>query len=418
MRAVESCPYREQPGASEAARHATCRLLGELTGLSDSGASQVSLDACLACCQYPLPSAHCVNPVIASTLSLSADRVISAGGRPGCSIGKAAHLKQWAGEQLRIELPIEVEPSVSLPLRARQPCCHFGDELADAGNTNHSEIDAGPRYVCHHPDHVTTTSAECHRCRDWADRPRPAPRPLRELLPTTEPRCGAPVRSWAVGVRTALRDPPTLDWSLDSLARAGWAEPRLFADGLVPRAARSVHLPMSVRDRPLGAWPSFYMALIELLMRQPDADAYLLAEDDVLYYDRQNLREYLEQFLWPGDQPGLVSLYCPAAYTRARAGWHCRAGEWMVGALAFIFPPELAKRFVTDRQVLEHRWTGPAGGLAGVSVAVGSWAHRNGVPIHYPCPSLAQHIGDRSTLWPANRAQGNRRADRFMGDLE
>jgi hypothetical protein len=418
MRTAESCPYREQLAAARPGGHAICRLLGELIGLSATAASQVGIDACVACCQYPLPSAHSVNPVIASMVSIIVERVIASSGLPGCSAAKAARLKQWAVEQLRIEVPVAIEPTPSLPLRARHPCCYLGDEAEIVGSTTPPEIDSGPRFVCHHPDHVTTTVAACHRCRDWADRPKPAPLSLRELLPITAPRHGSPVRRWAVGVRTAHRDPPTLDWSLDSLARAGWTEPRLFADSMVSRAARSSHLPMTVRDTPVGAWPSFYMGLTELLMREPDADAYLMAEDDVLYYDRQNLREYFEQILWHGDEFSLVSLYCSAADTEPRAGWHVRAGQWMRGSLAFIFPPELAKRFVTDSEVLQHRWKGPGGGLAGVSIAVGSWAHRNGVPIYYPCPSLAQHIGDRSTLWPATRAQGDRRADWFMGDLE
>ena len=35
-------------------------------------------------------------------------------------------------------------------------------------------------------------------------------------------------------------------------------------------------------------------------MREPEADAYLLLEDDVLFFDREDLRVYLEDVLWRG----------------------------------------------------------------------------------------------------------------------
>ena len=340
------------------------------------------------------------------------------GDSPGATLPGPPSSSRWARDQLKIEVPHNEDPGFSLPQRSRQYCCYLGAELEASRLDEPGAIDAERRFECRHPEHDSTTLEACHWCRDWSDSPRPAPRPLAQLLPPPGRRCASRVRTWAVGVTTAPRQPATLEWSLDSLIRAGWTEPWLFQDAPVPIARRFAHLPTTVRTWPVGAWPNFYLALIELLMREPDADAYLVVEDDVLYYDRQNLREYLEGSLWPGASPGLVSLYCPARYTRQGAGWHCREAMWTTGALAFVFPAALARRFVTDAQVFEHRWKGPAGGLAGVSVAIGSWAFRTGVPIHYPSPSLAQHIGDRSTVWPANRAEGNRRADRFLGDLD
>ena len=41
---------------------------------------------------------------------------------------------------------------------------------------------------------------------------------------------------------------------------------------------------------------------------------------------------------------------------------------------------------------------------------------RNDLKIFFPTPSLVQHIGDVSTLWPAGRAWLERKADRFAGD--
>jgi hypothetical protein len=217
-------------------------------------------------------------------------------------------------------------------------------------------------------------------------------------------------------VTTAPRRQPTLHWCLDSLLRAGWEEPRLFVDSAVTITERFANLPVSLREGKLGAWPSYYLALVELLMREPQADAFFLVQDDVVLYDRENLRRYLEQTLWPEHPVGAVSLFCSSAYTQPNPGWHTRKEPWVWGAQAFIFPREAAKRFVADPQVLEHRWSDRYRGLALIDVVIGEWAARYSLPIFYPTPSLAQHVGDTSTLWPEGRIDGGRRADWFAGD--
>jgi hypothetical protein len=141
-------------------------------------------------------------------------------------------------------------------------------------------------------------------------------------------------------------------------------------------------------------------------------------EDDVIFYDRQDLRAYLEQVLWPSDPPGLISLYCPPSYSRPGAGWHRKEGYWRAGSQVFIFPREAARAFVADLDVLSYRWDHPSQGLHGVDALIGRWAERRRIPVHYPCPGLAQHIGDTSTLWQSIQLEPNRRADRFLGDLE
>jgi hypothetical protein len=159
------------------------------------------------------------------------------------------------------------------------------------------------------------------------------------------------------------------------------------------------------------------LALLELLMRDPWADAYLIAQDDALFYDAENLREYLETALWPAGNLGAVSLYCSSAYTRTESGWHRHEGMWQWGAMAFVFPRESAKLFMTDPGVLEHRWCQRNAGCANIDTEIGLWSRRTRRPIYFPTPSLVQHIGDVSTLWPGARATGRRCADRFAGDM-
>jgi hypothetical protein len=155
-------------------------------------------------------------------------------------------------------------------------------------------------------------------------------------------------------------------------------------------------------------------------MRRPDADAYLLAEDDVRFYDSEVLREYMEEMLWPDPRPCIVSLYCPSTYSARDFGWQPRRSEWNLGALAFIFPRRVAQDFVLDQSVCNHRWgrwQEENQGLANSDLVLGNWALRKRIPVWYPTPSLVQHIGVTSTLGLHLQANGERRADRWAGSL-
>jgi hypothetical protein len=389
----------------------------QLSGVKDQSLCSVQLDACTACCGMARPSCAEINPVIASLLFDLAERVLAAGGMPGCPTAKATDLQRWAELSLRREEEEEGLESSGTAVPTDRTCCHLGPEAgfrlrAAAGGHCREAV-----FACRHPDHRETTLAECRNCRDWSDRPGQAAAPVEQLVPPPGERRGAPVRDWAVGVTTAPRQQPTLERCLDSLIRAGWHRPRLFVDSAVTVPERHADLPVTLRESRLGAWPNYYLTLAELLMREPHADAYLLVQDDVIVYDRQNLRAYLERCLWPDEPVGAVSLFCSREYTQSSAGWHRHAGRWVWGAQAFIFPRESAKRFVSDPLVLGHRWNSWNGGLANIDVVIGHWAVRHDLPVYYPCPSLVQHVGDTSTLWPDARIAGGRQADRFAGDL-
>ncbi len=194
--------------------------------------------------------------------------------------------------------------------------------------------------------------------------------------------------------------------------------PRLFVDSGVTIADRFSDLPLTFRETKLGPWPNYYLALVELLMREPSADAFMLVQDDVIFDDRHDLRAYLEEILWPTEPIAAVSLYCSKAYTRPEFGWHKLESQWIWGALAFVFPRESAKQFVTDPLVFEHR-SHPKEGLANIDILIGRWAHERQLPIYFPSPSVVQHIGNDSSIWsdPESRAIGERCANRFAGDI-
>jgi hypothetical protein len=236
---------------------------------------------------------------------------------------------------------------------------------------------------------------------------------LFEIIPAPARQTGPRVRRWAVGVTTAPRQVPTLANCLQSLAGAGWDRPRLFADGPVAIPEEFNALPRSTREPLVGAWPNFFLCLVELLMREPDAEGYLVVQDDVQFAADLPVRDYLERILWPGARAGIVSLFCSRAYTQSQPGWYRFKGVWAWGALAFVFSRDAARQFLADAEVVRHRWRPLRNGLTDIDGCIGRWASRRNVPLYYPTPSLVQHVGEVSSLWPGERAHGNRRATWF-----
>jgi hypothetical protein len=332
-----------------------------VTGLTDANRCRATLSACAACCRTFPPTVEVVNGVVASLLFAVASETLSRGGAPGCDAPRAAALRRRATAALAV---------------------------AEGGSS------------------------------PLAGRPYPSA-PSRLAARIRSPQRTPPARpiAWAVGVTTAPRDRPTLDECLASLARAGWSNPRLFVDADAPVPGRAAALPRTTRHDRAGAWPNYLLALHELVLREPRADAFMLVQDDCAFHDDESLRDYLERHvLWPEPGPGVVSLYCASAYTRPEAGWHALEQPWGWGALAFVFPNAVARAILLDAGVFEHRRTGRSHGLAHIDVVIGSWAARRGVPIWFPCPSLVQHVGEVSSLWSGARAAGDRRASWFAGD--
>ena len=64
-------------------------------------------------------------------------------------------------------------------------------------------------------------------------------------------------------------------------------------------------------------------------MRSPNADAYMVVQDDAIFANCRQLKTYVESVLWPiTDERCLVSLYCAADDSRDTDGWFEFAGQW------------------------------------------------------------------------------------------
>jgi hypothetical protein len=253
-------------------------------------------------------------------------------------------------------------------------------------------------FACGHPLHSEATPAKCQACADH------------------EPRLPAgAVKRWAVGVTTAPREHPTLERTIRSLAAAGWKLPRIFAEPGVELPDNCEHLPLTRRDAPLGGWPNWLLALSELVLREPHADAYFMVQDDVVFC--RHVRTYLERILWPAEKLGLVSVYCPAVYVRRTRGFHSVEAGWnLISALTCVFPSAAARSLLGHARALNHRRLGPYGGVKSIDAVVGRWAKDCEFPAFFHTPSLAQHTGDTSTVWPKATNEGQRHAKDFVGE--
>ena len=223
--------------------------------------------------------------------------------------------------------------------------------------------------------------------------------------------------SWAVGVTTAPRKSPTLKQSLQSLAQAGWENPRLFVEPEAVEDSFVRNYPASVRATTLGAFPNWYLGLSELYLRSPHADAFLMCQDDGLFAHR--VRDYLEATLWPAAEVGVVSLYCPShEHVEDFTGYQAvDRGPLAWGAVAYVFSNPGVRNFLSDQIVLNHRHHGPAEGRRNIDPVVGSWCQRSGLPYFIHVPSLTQHIGTTSTIKARNSLSRQRVAIDFDPDF-
>jgi hypothetical protein len=277
-------------------------------------------------------------------------------------------------------------------------CVHLGELLGLQECPTCSGKVQRKVFQCLHPEHDTTTISDCTRCFDY------------------EPRLSrGTIRRWAVGLTTAPRAAPTLERTLKSVAAAGWSELRIFAEPGSEIPVGPAHVSVTWRESTVGAWPNWWLGLAELYQRDPQADAYLMLQDDLVCC--RNVRSYLERELWPAERVGLVSFYCPSVYGSAQSGFRqIRIGDGLIGALTYVISPAAVRSVLTHGATLAHRLRGTTVGTRSIDTVVGQWAQARRFPVFCHVPSLAQHIGTTSTLWPGAGNGGQRMASHFVGE--
>jgi hypothetical protein len=122
--------------------------------------------------------------------------------------------------------------------------------------------------------------------------------------------------------------------------------------------------------------------------------------------------------LWPSTDAGVVSIYCPSIYAVGQPrGFHLEDRGWRNWtAQALIFSNPAARGFIADLGVVNHRHHGRREGMRNIDCVVGHWCRQAGRPFYVHAPSLAQHVGEASTLYPRATASGRRSSSTFVGE--
>jgi hypothetical protein len=246
--------------------------------------------------------------------------------------------------------------------------------------------------------------------------------------------------NWSYGVTTVpSRRSDLLPRTLASLRAGGFDRPRLFVDGASDLTGweREFHLPVTIRTSPaLRVAGNWVLALYELYIREPTAERYALFQDDMVCY--RNLRTYLDQCTYPGEDPKGVPLSLngvPSAplspgywnlYTFSNTNEPLVKGKkvgWVEAGLLNSSHPELRyqagrgavalvfnRKAVTTLLASEHmvsRPQDPHRGWRAVDGAVVTAMNKTGWREYVHAPSLVQHIGQKSSM-------GNRRHKRAL----
>jgi hypothetical protein len=208
-----------------------------------------------------------------------------------------------------------------------------------------------------------------------------------------------------IAITTACREQPTLLRTLDSLSSSGWSNQLIFAE---PNAnTEGCKAPVRRRKVLFGAWRNWLTALTELRAARKQ-DWYGVIQDDVIFcrgtYDYIRGLENL-----PGDL-GLISLFTPPVYSKSKPWTRVDDGCTLFDAQCFFFPAHCVDSLIACQEL----WQLP--GNKQIDNRVGLWLKMYGLAAYYHSPSLCQHIGETSTLWPEAKIVGDRMATDFIGE--
>lgn len=217
---------------------------------------------------------------------------------------------------------------------------------------------------------------------------------------------------WAVGLITVPSRRETLfPRTLASLEAAGFDRPRVFIDGDDDALAwYRWSINAVVRGDPLGNFGNWYLGLAELYCRNPDADRFLMFEDDLVAV--RGLREYLEATPMP--DRGYCNLYTGGegnpllAEKQAHPGWF-HSDQRAAGALGLMFDNQTTTQLLGSLVFVRHLQQMSDGMMrvdGAVCLALRS-DPRATVSEYVHKPSLIQHTGSGASLIePIRRKMG------------
>ena len=167
---------------------------------------------------------------------------------------------------------------------------------------------------------------------------------------------------WAVAVTTAPRKQPTLATCLDSLQIAGW-NPYIFAEpGEYPALNGVWHDRTVFHKQKKGVWWN-WIESCRWTLENTDANVIMTVQDDSLFHP--DSMTIAEQFMWPAEDTGFISLYTPKHYSvrnhlkskpERPLGLNKIATKALWGACALIWPRKVLEK-VMEHELIES-WLG------------------------------------------------------------
>lgn len=197
---------------------------------------------------------------------------------------------------------------------------------------------------------------------------------------------------WSYGVMTVTSRLGTLlPRTLSSLALGGFPEPSLSIDGPSAGAPPSA-TSCTTRNPPIRTAGNWFLSMWELYIRVPDAERYILFQDDMVTY--KNLRQYLEAVLYPTD--GYCNLYTFPHNDQPKKGWY-QSNQRGLGAVALMFDNKTLMAFLAN-QYMVRRFKDPVRGWQAVDGGIISAATELKLLEYVHGPSLVQHTGLQSSM--------------------
>jgi GT2 family glycosyltransferase len=189
-------------------------------------------------------------------------------------------------------------------------------------------------------------------------------------------------------------------------------------------------LPCAVvtRQSRLGIWRNYVQTLVDLLESYPSAQAILVLQDDVVLC--KDVREFLEHDLWPGQNPGMVSIYCPEEKEAGGVPGCDRRVSTVIGLCAAVYPRAAAEAIVASPFASDWRGRHDKNSYEpdplkkkAIDTGVCETLKSLGLAVYNYRPSMAQHIAETSAIGHGGSSQvrpGNgmmyRQSRHFIGE--
>ncbi len=250
----------------------------------------------------------------------------------------------------------------------------------------------GSKYLCETHgtctlEPLTLKVADCKNCQDSLIRTAAV------AISPVQPRISK-IENWAVAVITAPRTRNTIQKCIRSLELAGWDSGLVFSEPNQTIKSTS-NWPVTYRASKIGIFGNFILGLYELFIRNIEADAFLIVQDDMVA--SLDLRQKLESWFWTTTEPHIISLFSPDAVdTEPGLGWSS-SNFYRGGPNALVLSHETVQALLTSMIHFRYYAYAKTEESTFDDLGIFHWAKMHNFETLYCKPSLMHHIAAYST---------------------